>query len=128
MAKDRDPGDLDQMVAFDRRAETNDPHDDGNYVGDWVEQFQVAAGFIHLRGGESVLASRLQGQHVQVIFVPASKQSRSVTTDWRVRDVRSGEFDADGRWTGITFNIRDVTPTTDRMWIDFLCESGGADG
>jgi SPP1 family predicted phage head-tail adaptor len=118
MTKLRSAGDLDQRVAFDKREETNDPDDDGNYVGKWVEQFQCSAGFIHLRGGESVLASRLQGQHVQVIFVRACSQTRTVTTDWRIRDVR----------TGATFNIRDVTPTKDRAWVDFLCQSGGADG
>jgi SPP1 family predicted phage head-tail adaptor len=118
MARTRGAGDLVERVAFDMRAETNDADDDGNYVGDWVEQFQCAAGFIHLRGGESVLASRMQGQHVQVIFVRAWSQSKAVTAEWRVRNVR----------TGIAYNIRDITPSLDRAWIDFLCQSGGADG
>jgi len=118
MAKQRGAGDLFQRVAFDRRIETNDPDDDGNSVGEWQEQFQQRAGYIHLRGGEDVMASRLQGQHVQVIFVRASTQTSAVTSDWRIRDAR----------TDISYNIREITPSDDRAWLDFLCQSGGADG
>jgi len=50
-----------------------------------------------------------------------------VDTDWRVRDVRGGEF-VNGEWVGPEFNIRDVTPTNDRQWLDFLCQSGVASG
>jgi hypothetical protein len=65
------------------------------------------------------MAARLEGQHSQVIFVRSFPQTtRSVTTDWRVRDVRTGD----------TFNIRDITPTDDRQWLDFLCQKGVADG
>ncbi|MDX3929249.1 MAG: phage head closure protein [Shinella sp.] len=115
MAKPRSAGDLYHRVAFDKR-ETVD-RGDGVKVGSWVEQFSVRAGFTHLRGGESVMAGRLQGKHTQVITVRASSQTREVGADWRVRDVRSG----------IAFNIRDITPTNDRAWLDFLCESGVAE-
>jgi head-tail adaptor len=125
MAKPRSAGDLFHRVAFDKREEID--RGDGVFVGQWVEQFQVRAGFAHLRGGESVMADRLQGQHTQVIFVRSSSQTRAVDTDWRVRDVRRGEF-VNGEWVGPEFNIRDVTPTTDRQWLDFLCQSGVASG
>jgi hypothetical protein len=39
-----------------------------------------------------------------------------VTTDWRVRDVR----------TGTIYNIRDITPSDDRAFLDFLVQSGVA--
>lgn len=116
MAKPRSAGDLFHRVAFDKREEID--RGDGVFVGQWVEQFQVRAGFVHLRGGESIMADRLQGQHTQVIFVRSSSQTREVDTDWRVRDAR----------TGTEFNIRDVTPTNDRQWLDFLCQSGVASG
>ncbi|MDH2092101.1 head-tail adaptor protein [Rhizobium pusense] len=125
MAKPRSAGDLFHRVAFDKREEID--RGDGVFVGQWVEQFQVRAGFAHLRGGESVMADRLQGQHTQVIFVRSSSQTRAVDTDWRVRDVRRGEF-VNGEWVGSEFNIRDVTPTNDRQWLDFLCQSGVASG
>ncbi len=116
MVKLRSTGDLLNRVAFDLREEVENV--DGNTEGDWQEKFQLRAGYIHLRGGETVLAGRLQGQHSQVIFVRASALSRQVTTDWRVRDVR----------TGRSYNIRDITPSDDRLWLDFLCQSGVADG
>lgn len=107
-------GDLSYRVAFDRRAEVDDGY--GNTLSDWVEQFQCRGAYRHLRGGEGVMAGRLQGQHVQIITVRAAALTRQVTTDWRVRDVRTGDV----------FNIRDVTGETDRAFISLLCERGVA--
>ncbi|TJV20609.1 MAG: head-tail adaptor protein [Mesorhizobium sp.] len=109
-------GTLLHRVAFDKRETANPdaPADYGNTVSDWVEQFACRAAFIHLRGGETVMASRLQGKHTQVIRVRSSSLTRSVSTDWRVRDTR----------TAITYNVRDITPSDDRQFIDILCESG----
>lgn len=111
-----DAGDLYHRVAFDVRVDAEDGA--GNTQGDWEEQFSRRAAFTHLRGGESVMASRLEGKHIQVIRVRACAQTRQVTTDWQVRDVR----------TAVAYNIRDVTPDSSRLWIDFLVESGGATG
>lgn len=108
----RGAGDLVHRFAFDERADAD--RGDGVSEGEWEERFQVRAGVTHIRGGEAVLASRLEGQHVQVVYVRSSSQSRSVSTSWRLRDVRTGDI----------FNIRDITPTQDRQWIDFLCQSG----
>lgn len=120
MAKPRSAGNLVHRVAFDRRINANpdSPADYGNTVGAWVEQFRARAGYIHLRGGEQVIAARLQSQHPQVIFVRRSANTLGVHPDWRIRDVR----------TGVTYNVRDVTLTEDRLWVDFLCQSGVADG
>lgn len=116
MAKKPNSGDLFYKVAFDKRVETDDGF--GNTVAGWQEQFQCRAAYRHLRGGEAVIASRLQGKHIQVITVRASSASRAVTTEYRVRDVR----------TGSTSNIRDLTPHLDRQFIDFLVERGVANG
>ncbi|MDK4704326.1 head-tail adaptor protein [Rhizobium sp. CNPSo 4062] len=116
MAPIRSAGDLFFHVAFDKRADADDGA--GNTVGEWQEKLQCRAGFTHLRGGESVMAARLEGQHTQVIFVRRSTLTRGITTDWRVRDLRNGD----------TFNIRDITPSDDRLWLDFLCQKGVADG
>lgn len=106
--------DLFYRVAFDRRVDVDDGY--GNTKGDWQEKFQCRAAYRHLRGGESVMAGRLEGRHTQVITVRSSSQTRKVTTDWRVRDVRTGD----------EFNIRDVTQETDRQWISLLVERGVA--
>lgn len=126
MKKPRSAGELQHRVAFDKRFDVtvNSPPDSpsvpdyGVTVGDWEEQFQERVGFIHLRGSETVMQSRLQSQHPLVMYVRASERSRGITPEWRARDIR----------TGITYNIRDVTPNEDRRWIDILCQSGMADG
>lgn len=107
-------GDLFYRVAFDRKGQGSDGA--GGRSTDFVEQFCCRAAFVHLRGGEAVQAARLQGQHTQVIRVRSAVLTRGVTTDWRIRDVRTGEV----------FNIRDVSPGLDRQFIDFLCQKGVA--
>lgn len=114
MAKQFGAGDLKERVAFDKRVDREDGL--GNTVDEWEEQFSVRAGYMHLRGGEAVLASRLENRHPQVIRIRASIQSRLITADWRCRDTRTGD----------EFAIRDVTLTTDRKWVDVLCERGVA--
>lgn len=119
MAKRPSAGDLYQRVAFDQRVTGNpdSPADYGNTVDEWEEQFQTRAAFIHLRGGESVMASRLAGRHTQVIRVRASSQTREITTEWRARDARAGTI----------FNVRDITLNEDdRAFLDILVESGVA--
>lgn len=107
-------GKLIERVAFDLKGTA--PDGAGGTTTAFTEQFQCRAGYIHLRGGEGVQAARLQGQHPQVIQVRSSLLTRGVTTDWRIRDVRSGAV----------FNIRDITPGLDRQFIDFLCQKGVA--
>ena len=123
MAKIGD-GDLYYRVAFLKREAVNDGR--GNTVGELVERFQCRAAYRHLRGGESVMAGRLQGRGTQVIIVRASSQTRQITTDWVVRDVRASNEIAPGRFDGDVFNIRHVTHETDRQWISLLCENGVA--
>ncbi|MBD9652001.1 head-tail adaptor protein [Ensifer sp. ENS09] len=121
----RSAGDLYHRYAFDKREQIDDGA--GNTVGRWIEQFSVRAGVINLRGGEAVMAGRLEGKHTQVVFVRASSQTRSISTDWRLRDVRTGAF-VNGKWTGVSYNIREITRSDDRQWIEVLSESGVADG
>lgn len=84
--------------------------------GVWQTQFTVRAAYKHLRGGEDVMAGRLQGRHTQLITVRASSQSRQITSGWRLVDARDGTV----------FNVRDVTHEIDRMFVGLLCERGGA--
>lgn len=107
-------GQLHYQVALLKRIEQDDGM--GNTVSDFVEQFQTRAEFIHLRGGESVLAARLQGKHTQVIRVRNSSSTRLISTDWMLRDVRTGK----------SFNIRDIEHEVNRQFIALTCESGVA--
>lgn len=107
-------GELTHSVAFELRADASDGA--GGVEAGFSEHFRASAAYVHLRGGEAVIAGRLAGQHPVVIRVRASTEARQVTAAWRLRDTRTGEV----------FNIRDVTRTEDRMWIEFLCQSGVA--
>lgn len=107
-------GNLTESVAVELLDEGSDGG--GGVTSNWSEQFQARARYIHLRGGESVRAARLSGNHIQVVRMRASINTRSVTTDHRIRDLRSGDV----------FNIRDIEPSEDRLHIDFLCEKGVA--
>lgn len=107
-------GQLIERVAFDKKGTALDGL--GGTGAAWVEQFQCRAGYTHLRGGETVLAARLEGTHTIVIRVRSSTETRTITTDWRTRDVRTGKV----------YNVRDITPTEDRMFLDILAQSGVA--
>lgn len=114
MAKRPGAGDLYQHVGFDKQGTASDGA--GGTITAFVEQFTRRAAYIHLRGGEAVMAARLEGRHTQIVRVRSDSQTRAVTTDWRITDKRSGAV----------FNIRDITPSDDRRWLDFLAEKGAA--
>jgi len=101
-------------VAFEQR----DPVDDGygNTVsGDFVSKFEVYAQISFLKGGEAVMASRLQSRKNSIISVLADDgPMATVNADWRIRHVEDGTL----------FNIRDITRTPNRAYYEILCESG----
>jgi hypothetical protein len=89
----------------------------GNMEGDFTEQFQCSAGFTFLRGGEAVIAARLEGRQPVVARLRASTQTRRIQPDWRMRDLR----------TGVSYAVRSVAPTPDRKWLDVTTEAGVAE-
>lgn len=110
-------GRLNERVILSRREETNPdaPNDYGNTVAEWVDQGEVWAQFVHLRGGETVIAGRLQGRHTMVMRVRASPLTRQVSAEWKVTDR-----------AGTEYAVRDVTPLADRSGFDLLVEGGVA--
>lgn len=107
-------GRLTERVSLFKRGELDDGY--GNTVTDWILQFEAAAGYQHLRGGETVMAARLTNKHPVVVRLRTSAVARQVTADWKVIDKR----------TGVEYAIRDVTHDVDRQYIDLLCERGVA--
>ncbi|MEY9198678.1 SPP1 family predicted phage head-tail adaptor [Sinorhizobium fredii] len=105
-------GRLQERVSFARRVEQQDSY--GNTVADWQEQFTTAAGYTHLRGGETVMAARLTNKHPVVVRIRSSAAARQVTAEWKVTDAR----------TGVEYAIKDVTHDVGRGYIDLLCERG----
>lgn len=88
----------------------------GNFEGAWQAQFEVSGRRQMLRGGETVMQARLGGKQPSIISVRNSSQARTITTDWRAVDTRSGDV----------WNIRSISPEEKRDGIDLLCERGVA--
>lgn len=127
MAANRGSGHLFESVAFDERALQSDGH--GNQQEDFVEAFKCRAGFVYLRGTESVIAARLEGRQPIVVRVRASSDTRQIDTDWRMRDLRNGSWAGDSGseyWDGPVYAVRSVIPTEDRQFIDVTVEKGVA--
>ena len=107
-------GSMFHVVGFDKQGTASDGA--GGTISTFVEQFTCRASFTHLRGGENVQAARLEGRHPQIVRVRSFENSRLVTTDWRITDKHTSEV----------FNIRDITPTEDRRYLEMLVEKGVA--
>lgn len=107
-------GKLQERVSLYKRGELDDGY--GNTVTDWILQFSTAAGYTHLRGGETVMAARLTNKHPIVVRIRSSVAAREITADWKAADAR----------TGVEYAIKDVTHDVGRGYIDLLCERGVA--
>ena len=108
-------GKLRERLTFQKRLQKDD--DTGNPLDDWEDQFTVAARVFYRRGGETVLAARLEGTQPVEITVRHSSQTMLVTPDWRAVDARN---------TASVFNIRAAAPDEKRTQIVFMAETGVA--
>ncbi len=109
-------GRLRETVAWEVRPLQSDGF--GNRHGAFVESFRCAAGFEVKSGDDAVLAGKLEGRQTILVRVRAYPDTRSLDSDWRMRDVR----------TDITYAV--VAPpaeTPDRQFIDVEVERGVAE-
>lgn len=108
-------GKLRDRVTFGARTAVDDGY--GNEVsGPFEDRFTVWGGVTYLRGSEAVIAARLEGRQPAVVRVRTSTQTRQITTDWRVRNER----------TGSVSNVRSIIETEDRAFLDIAVEAGVA--
>jgi len=103
-------GALTERVAFDAPNGGTDAFG-GETVG-WTEHHVCAAQWTYGKGDESVQAARQAGRSAYKLKVRSSAKTRSVTTDYRLRDVRRGTV----------WNITSVDAITDRQWVFLVCE------
>lgn len=107
----------DHRVSFQKRvAQGNDGL--GNVLSPFVEQFQTRVAIKYLRGGEDVMASRLEGRQPAIATALQSSNIDLVSPDWRMVDVRTNDV----------WNVRSAEPMQNRRYVDFLIERGVADG
>lgn len=107
------PGELRERVAFEYRAAAADDGYGNEIAGDWTVACTFAARIKPSRGAETVQAARLAGKEPVVITVRSCSDTRAVTTDWRVRDIRKGSI----------YNIRSiVNPDEKNAYLDMECD------
>lgn len=109
------PGSLRERVTFSQRSSSSDDY--GNVEDSYVDQFSVAARIQYLRGGEGVMAARLDGHQPVLVTVRRSTDTEKIKPDWRVTDARD---------PARIFNIRSIVPDERRELFDLLCEIGVA--
>lgn len=111
-----DAGKLDRRFRFEARQEIDDGH--GSPVaGDWLPRFTVWGNRKFLRGGETVIAARLESRQPAILTIRDSRQAREITADWCVVDT------GDGR----VYNIRENPKLSDdRGLLEMLAEAGVA--
>jgi len=108
-------GQMRDLMSFQSREVLNDGY--GNRVaGDFVERFRDNAKITNLRGSESVMAARLDSRNVALMQVRTSQQMGTVTTDWRVVDVRRG----------VEYNIREIHQDRSTAIYEMMIETGVA--
>lgn len=110
-----------ERIAFEARPDPTEDELGNEVTGDFAEQFrrfariQPSKGF----GNETVQAARLTGTQPMIIRVHSDSATRTVTSAWRIRDVRSDAV----------YNIRSFANMDELgKYIDFLCVSGEATG
>lgn len=85
-----------QRAAFYEPFEERDA--DGMLVQSWLLRLTCAAHVTWLRGGETVMAARMQSKNPAIITVRDFTESRAITSEWRVEvDGRTFEIQEDPR-------------------------------
>ncbi len=109
-------GALDHRATFQRPIHNRD--EDGQLHQGWADEFTAWANVRYLRGGEAVMAARMQSHTPAILTIRNSASARQVTSEWRalVRD-RSG--------VERVFELReDPRPTPGAAMLEMLAESG----
>ena len=103
-------GDLTKRATFQQPFEERDA--DGMLVQRYDDQFTVWAHVRHLRGGETVMQSRMQSKSPVILTVRRSPDAERITSEWRAV--------IDGR----VYEVReDWQPTDDRLYLEMLSEA-----
>lgn len=105
---------LNEAIALD--SPTSNPDGSGGQEQGWTEQFTDRAGFVYQKGDEASQAGKKTGSAVFKIKMRQSNNSRSITTDWRLRDTRRS----------VAYNITEIDTVTDRHWVWLKAERGVA--
>lgn len=107
--------DLRDRVRLEKREEVDDGY--GGTGSQWVPKFERNACILLSKGGETVIAARLQSIQPALIILRYDVETATITAAWRLIETRSGT----------AYNIRTVADMERRSrFITMLCESGVA--
>jgi SPP1 family predicted phage head-tail adaptor len=114
-----DASELRNRVYFDKRV-TQPADQYGNAESNFVEQFSRMAKVRPRLGGETVVASRLEGRQPVDITVRRDSETTLISSAWRARHGGNGTV----------YNVRSVVDpyenTADHgKWVEILAEAGG---
>lgn len=105
--KERSANALTNRVRLQRREDD----ENGDPLGPWEDVATRRAEIVYLRGGETVMAQRLQGIQPAVVAVYADRITRAATNAWRLVDDRTGQ-------------VHEITApptvTANRRWVEIL--------
>ncbi|SEQ33143.1 phage head-tail adaptor, putative, SPP1 family [Faunimonas pinastri] len=111
-------GQLRERVRLERRTPQKDGF--GNSVSAWQAQFERRAAVQMMRGGEEVLASRLEGVQPATIVLRFDEKTRAITADWRAIHLRDDGSERE-------FAIQTAEDMEGRrQWITLTCKAGVA--
>ncbi|MDB5597381.1 MAG: phage head-tail adaptor [Hyphomicrobiales bacterium] len=82
-------GNLRDRVRFEARAVVGDDYGNPG-AGDFEAQFSRSVEIKPMRGGEDILAARIQGTQPILIRTRYDSQTARITPEWRAIDVRDG--------------------------------------
>lgn len=107
-------GQLIELVSWQKRVPVSDGY--GNTEGEFLEQFTTRAGYTWMKGGEAVIAARMEGKQPIGVRVRRNDQTTLIRPDWRMVDVDSG----------MIYAVHAITRSAERGYLDVLVEQGVA--
>lgn len=100
-------------VTLQRRGEDAN----GDRLGPWEDVADRSAEIVYLRGGEGVVAQRLQGEQPVVVAVRSCAVTRQIDNAWRAINTRSRQI----------YDIASAAPSDDAAWIEMLATAKSGD-
>jgi head-tail adaptor len=111
-------GGLRQKLHFQKRGEAEDEFGNPLPGGDFETVFTDYAELVPRMGGETVMASRLQGIQPYTMRVRSNGNTRQVTTAWQIVDARNANR---------IFNIKGISDSDQKnQYLELLVVEGEA--
>lgn len=107
-------GDLREKFTIRRATKTDDGY--GGEIETWTDYLTCAASITFSRGGEAVIAARLQAQQPAILRIRTSAAARDIKPTDKAVNARTGEV----------FNIREYPREArdNRGYLEFLVQAG----